>query len=870
MSHSRRFAVPLCGLAAVSAALALTSGARAQSGDGAPPASLAADSLRAPLTNQNFYFVMTDRFANGDTSNDLGGLTGAKSVTGFDPTSKGYYHGGDIKGLESKLDYIKGLGTTALWITPPFKNRYVQGSSAGYHGYWITDFTQVDPHFGTNQDLADLVAKTHAMGMKIFLDIVVNHTADVIKLTAKPGGPSTRSYVSKATSPYRDAAGNIFNDRDYIDSPLFPALNVATSFPFTPSVAAADAHVKQPEWLNDLTLYHNRAGNAGNAADGAEEQTYGDFSGLDDLFTENPRVVDGMIDIFKTWVDFGVDGFRIDSARHVDTEFWQKFSPAILQEAHRVGTDQFFMFGEVFDTSRPFTSIYTTTAKLQSVLDFPFQAADRGFASQSQPTSALSSLFADDDWYTDADSNVYELPTFLGNHDMGRIGQFIRDDNPTAPESELLRRDKLANELMYFSRGNPVVLYGDEQGFTGVTGGDQNARQDMFPSLDPEYDDLGTDDGGKNDDIGSDVTPAADNFDTSEPLYEDIAALAKLTQDNPALRNGAEQPRYSTDHTGIFAFSRTDATAQREYIVALNNSATDQSADVPTYSAGMPFHLLYGTGAADVTTTSSSTLHVTVPALSTVVYEAAAPLAPSAAAPAVHVSSPAFQAPGRIPIQADVAGSSLYEVTFAVQAPDGSWTSLGTDDNAPYRVFYDASRLPLGTHLRFAALVKDNAGHVTSTTQDLELAQSTTATGSVGATVPATLALTLGAPATFGPFTAGIAKDYLASLTANVISTAGDGALSVTDPSATAPGHLVNGSFALAQPLQAKASSASGSSTGDYTALGAGATPLLTYVGPTSNDAVTLGFKQSIAAGDALRTGSYAKTLVFTLSTTTP
>jgi glycosidase len=103
---------------------------------------------------------MADRFANGDTANDKGGLTGGPLSTGFDPTNEGFYHGGDLKGLTGKLDYIKGLGTTAIWLTPSFKNKAVQplDNSAGYHGYWITDFTQIDPHLGTNQDLKDLIA----------------------------------------------------------------------------------------------------------------------------------------------------------------------------------------------------------------------------------------------------------------------------------------------------------------------------------------------------------------------------------------------------------------------------------------------------------------------------------------------------------------------------------------------------------------------------------------------------------------------------------------------------------------------------------------------------------------------------------------
>ncbi len=140
-------------------------------------------SLRAPVTDENFYFVMADRFANGDTANDTGGLGADPLVSGFDPTRTGFYNGGDLKGLLSQIDYIRGLGTTSIWLTPSFKNKAVQledGPSAGYHGYWITDFTQIDPHLGTNADLRALVEAAHGRGMKVYFDIITNHTADVI------------------------------------------------------------------------------------------------------------------------------------------------------------------------------------------------------------------------------------------------------------------------------------------------------------------------------------------------------------------------------------------------------------------------------------------------------------------------------------------------------------------------------------------------------------------------------------------------------------------------------------------------------------------------------------------------------------------
>jgi alpha-amylase len=667
-------------------------------------------SLRAPVTDEQFYFVMADRFENGDTSNDRGGLTGDRLVTGFDPTSRGFYNGGDLKGLLARIDYIRGLGTTSIWLTPSFKNKPVQledGPSAGYHGYWITDFTQIDPHLGTNADLRALVDAAHARGMKVYFDIITNHTADVIGYQEGARQP----YVSKDVEPYRTAAGVEFDDRDYAGTNSFPPLSPTVSFPYTPVLDGTELNLKVPSWLNDVTLYHNR----GDTTFVGENSWYGDFFGLDDLFTEHPKVVDGMIEIYQKWIaDFGIDGFRIDTMKHVNDEFWQAFGPEVLRFAREQGKREFFMFGEVFDTTKSFTSHFSTHDTMQAVLDFPFQDAARKFASQSQPTSQLEAFFAGDDWYTDADSNVYQLPTFLGNHDMGRIGFFIQSDNPGAGDPEWVARDRLAHELMYFSRGNPVIYYGDEQGFTG-TGGDQLARQTLFASQVPDYldDDL----------LGTSATHAQANFVPSHPLYQAINDLAEVTGEHPALRNGTHQHRYAADSAGIYAFSRIDREDQREYVVALNNSEQTQTAAIPTYISKRTFEHVYGDGPAEVKSGSDRRLTLTVPALSAVVYESAGRIPHSKAAPPISLAAPtpAAESHGRMQVTANVEGSSFYEVTFYAKVGDGEWQPIGTDDTAPYRVFHDVSSLDPGTPLEYRAVVLDNGRHTaTSGTRTTE------------------------------------------------------------------------------------------------------------------------------------------------------
>lgn len=670
--------------------------------------SLAGRSLRKDVSRERFYFVMTDRFANGTTANDLGGY-GSAAIAGFDPTGKGWYHGGDLKGLTSKLDYIKGLGTTAIWLTPSFKNKPVQDNngfpSAGYHGYWITDFTQIDPHLGTNADLKALIAASHKKGMKVYFDIITNHTADVIDYTQKK-----YDYIDKTTSPYKDASGTVFDDKAYAGTNSFPALDPATSFPYTPVLPTpADATVKVPAWLNDVTAYHNR----GNSTFAGESSEYGDFFGLDDLFTEQPRVVDGMIDIYTAWAEFGVDGFRIDTTKHVNVEFWQKFIPAVRAAAQKAGTPDFFAFGEVFDGDPRFTSTYTTTAGLQATLDFPFQARAQSFVTGGRTTD-LRDVFADDDWYTDADSNAYSLPTFLGNHDMGRIGRFVQTGVPGASAAEQLKRDQLAHSLMYLSRGNPVVYYGDEQGFTG-DGGDQDARQDMFPSQVASY----------NDDvlIGSTRTTAVDNFTTAQPLYRWISRLSGLRDRFPALADGAQIYRYSSDAAGIFAFSRIDRSSGKEFVVALNSATTAKTATFSTYSARAELEPVFGGGAKQRTGTDGR-VSVTVPALSAQVWKVDDGRPVTSVTPAPVWVSPApggtisplpstVNGGGRAQLRVTTTADAFSEVTFAWRvAGSSTWTTLGTDDAAPYRVMPDVSTLARGTLVELRAVARDARGRL--------------------------------------------------------------------------------------------------------------------------------------------------------------
>jgi len=538
-----------------------------------------------PPEDEIIYFVLPDRFENADVSNDRGGLKGDRLKTGFDPTAKGFYHGGDLKGLTKRLDYIQDLGATAIWLTPVFVNKPVQGpkgqESSGYHGYWITDFTRVDPHLGTDADFKAFVDAAHARGMKVYMDIIANHTADVL-YPAECEGKGQCPYRTIADYPYQRRGGlsgtpinEGFDGRDF--SKL-----TDPNYAYTVKVKPAERNIKVPAWLNDPIYYHNR----GDSTFSGESSTMGDFVGLDDIFTEHPRVVQGMIEIYGGWIDrYGVDGFRIDTARHVNPEFWEKFVPAMLERARAKGIPNFHIFGEVADdTGQPGKlAKHTRRDKLPSVLDFAFAMTTIKTVSGEWPTENWREFFAQDVLYEGGDGAAMQLPTFLGNHDAGRFASWIRRALPKASDDELLKRVELGHVLMMTSRGAPTIYYGDEQGFAG-DGGDQDAREDMFASRVAVYND--------NKLVGTAATTAQSNFDTAHPLYRLIRKLADIRKGNPALRQGSTVFRAGEGEPGFLAFSRI--LDGHEVLVAVNTSTKPIERNVVVETSSEGFTSLVG------------------------------------------------------------------------------------------------------------------------------------------------------------------------------------------------------------------------------------------------------------------------------------
>lgn len=618
---------------------------------GARAAVISAPSVRVGLVSDVIYFVMPDRYLNGDPSNDaIGG--------GFNPRDTAFWHGGDLKGLtgtctpgDKGLVRIKSLGFTAVWVTPLVTQVPSTGAGAGYHGYWGVDFLNVDPHLGTNADLSNFMTCAKRLKLKVILDIVANHTGDVIRYNGK--------------------------------------------IPYIPTSMAT---LKNPAWLDDLTNYHN-VGDIAHCWGDGDCTTLGDFYGLDDLATEKPSVWQGWADVYGQWIkNYGISGFRVDTAKHVDTQFFKNWQPLIRQTAASVGIPNFTIFGEVSENN-PFNLMtYVRENKIQTVLDFPFQAGATDFASGRSGASSLEDLFLNDDYYTSPTSSASNLVTFLGNHDMGRAG-FIIQAKRMNPDNQLLPRTELGYAVLYLSRGIPAVYYGDEVGMTGTgDGSDQRARQDMFATkvdmwrTEPRI-------GGKPVGYGDSFA-----FTSTNPIAKYLVALAKIRSANPGLANGIMQQRLSKG--SLYVVSKKDATENREYVVAFNNS--DKSVNAAIYTATSTGGWKTILGATKVIA-SGAKLKFTVPAMSTIVLKANKTIDQTSVKVGVITISQ-DDLTGYYQAAAVVTTSDLASVEFfSREGNSTNWTSLGVDTNSPYNVFINPQEF-LGKNLEVKSIVTNSKG----------------------------------------------------------------------------------------------------------------------------------------------------------------
>jgi len=340
----------------------------------------AADKQNKITQDDMIYFIMTDRCNDGDESNNI-------DVNKNDPTA---YHGGDFQGIIDKLDYIKGLGFTTIWITPVVKNQ-----PGGYHGYWAVDFYKTSENLGSIEKLKELVQKAHLKGLKVIVDLVVNHTGILDSWVTDPN--------------YKD-------------------------------------------WFHDKVIISNY--------NNPQEVENGWLSGLPDLKQENPEVKKYLIDMAKWWInEVGLDGYRLDTMKHVSKTFWDEF----VQEIKKDYPD-FYFIGEVYSGDVSYVSDYQDTG-VDGLMDFPAYYALTDVFKNGSPEMRLEDVINKTANY----KNRYLLGTFIDNHDVPRFVNNI----------DQFKNEKLEQALVFMMTytGIPVMYYGTEIGLDG--GADPDNRRDM-------------------------------------------------------------------------------------------------------------------------------------------------------------------------------------------------------------------------------------------------------------------------------------------------------------------------------------------------------------------------------------------------------
>jgi len=433
-----------------------------------------------PFASQAVYFVVTDRFVNGDPGNDHRDQGGERRT--FDiplPPCDGVvdnigYLGGDFKGLADNLDYIHGMGFGAVWITPVVQNpdeSFTGGEppgcgsiltdrgKTGYHGYWGVDFYEVDEHLPSpGMGFPDLAKAMHDRDMKLVLDIVGNH--------GSPAWTMTR------------------------DQPMFGKVYGKDG------TLVADHQNLPPQELdpanNPLHAFYNATG----PVDAKHGSIYdGNLAQLGDFDAANPQVLEYLVGAYSQWIDQGADAFRIDTIGWMPPSFWQAFSERI--RAKRPG---FFMFGEAFDYDAKNIAVHTQPGHGEvSVLDFPMkQAMDEVFGRKGAGFERLApTLFLEGGPY----ANPYDLATFYDNHDMPRMD---------ASDEGFID----AHNWLFTARGIPVVYYGSETGF--MRGRAEHA--------------------GNRNYFGQERVDAA----PASPIFAPLRRIATLRRESPALQRGLQ------------------------------------------------------------------------------------------------------------------------------------------------------------------------------------------------------------------------------------------------------------------------------------------------------------------------------------------
>eukprot|EP00727_Mastigamoeba_balamuthi_P000439 m51a1_g10392 putative sulfonate abc transporter atp-binding protein (688) ;mRNA; r:57895-60362 len=546
------------------------------------------------------YQIQVDRFNNGDLSNDRLNLPDTQAANQDTPNQWGlpdYRMGGDLRGIIQRLDYLKDLGITSLWITPILKH------NGDYHGYCTTDFTEIDPGFGTADDLRELTAQAHSRGIRIVMDIVINHICD------------KNTYYSRQPDNHVDCAHAL--DGAYwagqpSGSPKQGEIAFSNTF-FGP--------FKTKYFLNrcGANSHDEMAGTDSPAV-------FGDFTGtMFDLDTRNYDFQEVFTNLHKYWIAYAdVDGYRLDAAKHVTMDFVAYFSTQIREYARSIGKSNFLVLGEVAApadwigravgkmfsnpsnpndhgnvpaalTSRMWDEKSTYLSHpfskypgLDAVYNFALSGTARDVIMNQRSAHAIEDSFNDPYHSTLAAQNDIRLDwNVVEIHDWPRIVQGGSDPF----------KSRLAVSLLPLLQGTPVLYYGIEQGFNGnchwnnmnlgaatqsvqgtcSSNGDSVHRQNMFIGSGWRLGStVGTIDNlayvGKADHSLSPDWQQDPYLDRSHMVYKAARRVNAIRQSCNALKYGGITWRWGDmNNAGILAFSRI--SGPMEVVVVVNTAS---------------------------------------------------------------------------------------------------------------------------------------------------------------------------------------------------------------------------------------------------------------------------------------------------------
>lgn len=584
--------------------------------------------------DQVFYFLMLDRFSDSkekgykDNAGTLvsGGTTPLYSPTDAENAVKNEadaarwreagtkYVGGTLKGLQSKIGYLKRLGITALWISPIFQQVRFQET---YHGYGIQNFLQVEPHFGTREDLQEMVRIAHANGIYVILDIILNHTGNVFSYSGERDRPWTgNTYLVEG---FNDKHGNPTIPFTKLDSQNLPDYDGAV-WPVelqNPHAFTRKGYIKN--WDHDPEF---REGDFGDLKD-----IYHGYGSADEY--QVSQALRHLCEAYKYWIaSADIDGFRIDTVKHMDIGATRYFVSVIREFTQGIGKENFFLLGEITGgRERAYHTLELTgLSAALGIDDIPdkLEYLVKGYRNPSD----YFSLFRNSELVNQG-SHIWfrnKVVTSFDDHDQVRKGggkaRFCAD----AGASQVVLNVLALNAM---TLGIPCIYYGSEQCFDGRGGSDRYIRESMF--------------GGE---FGAFQTRGVHFFNEDNRVYQELAKVLEIRRKNIVLRRGRQYLRpISAPNDGV-SFSLPEMVggqmrsvvpwsrlfSGQEVLLAINTDYDQPKTawvtiDNELHQAGNILTCIYSTDAAQigqsvtVAARNGKAVLVTVPAAGFVIFE---------------------------------------------------------------------------------------------------------------------------------------------------------------------------------------------------------------------------------------------------------